>query len=406
VLPPRTLLLTATPPNPGGVGGIILADLCAFLPPDRLAVAYVAESELSSQPDPDVAEGIALRTFPVAFQRRPESRFGRVGRAVAAVGQGWNNLRQLSLQVQACAEWSRERGVEQVWAVLDSPLTVAMAEPVAAALGVPLRVTIWDDIHHNNRYFALDRLTAARSVRQFAATLRASRGCAVIGESMREEYQRVYGVDSVVVRHGVAPGGVASRPSAGEGAPLLIGFAGSVTARSAFDLLLATLDRLDWRLDGRPVVLRLLGHRFDLRSSVPRRMECLGWRSVEDSICLLGECDFNYLPQPFEPDWKPFARLSFPSKLTTYLAAGRPLLLHSPPDASLPPFNTVHRFASACTSLDGAELEQSLRRLLDPNFASRCIEGGQAALAQEFSRERFRTDFAAFLELPATALNA
>jgi hypothetical protein len=405
-LPPRTLLLTATPPNPGGVGGIILADLCAFLPPDRLAVAYVAEGAAGSQPTPEVDEGIALRSFPVAFRRRPESRFGRVGRAFAALGQGWSNRRQLSRQVRACVDWGRERRVEQVWAVLDSPLTVAMAKPVAAALGVPLRVTVWDDVHHNNNYFALDRLTAARSVREFASTLRAARARAVIGESMREEYQCVYGVDSVVVRHGVAPVGESSRSTAGEGAPLLIGFAGSVTARSAFDLLLATLDRLDWRLDGRPVVLRLLGHRFDLRSPVARRMECLGWRSVDDTIRLLGECDFNYLPQPFEPDWAPFARLSFPSKLTTYLAAGRPLLLHSPLDASLPPFNARHHFASACTSLDGPELEQSLRRLLDPDFAARCIEGGQAALAQEFTRERFRADFAAFLELPATALNA
>jgi hypothetical protein len=405
MLPPRTLLLTGTAPNPDGVGGIILADLCAFLPADRLAVAYVPEIPHGVQSEPELPEGVAVRRFPVEFRRRPVSRLGRAGKAVDAIGQALANRRQLARQIEACADWARGQGVEQVWAVLDSHVTVAMAAPLARKLGVPLRATVWDDVHHNNRYFGLDRLSARRHLGEFADSLRHASSLAVIGETMRDDYQRVYGVPSVVIRHGVAP---ATRVAAGDAAaqeqPLRIGFAGSVTAASAFEGLLAALDRRQWRLGGRPVVLRLFGHRFDLRSRVPRHVEVMGWRSVEDTIHLLGECDFNYLPQPFEADWKPFARLSFPSKLTTYLAAGRPLLLHAPGDASLPPFNDKYGFASACTSLDGAAVEQALDRLLEPARIADCIAGGQAALRAEFTRERFRDSFAEFLAVPAGAL--
>jgi glycosyltransferase involved in cell wall biosynthesis len=400
---PHTLLLTATVPGPEGVGGIILSDLCDFLPRERLCVAFAQEGR--PRPDPIVSKSLRLKSFPIAFRRRPDSRFGRIGRIVSALPQAWRNRREVTREIEACICWAREQGVQQVWAVLDSPLTHEMAAGVAKGLGVPLRTTVWDDVHHNNRYFGLDRLTARRSLRGFVEALRDSRSIAVIGESMQEEYRRLYGVASVVVRHGVAPDtakAMAVEPI--PGAALRIGFAGSVSARSAFDLFLETLDRMDWRIDGRPVSLRLLGPRFDLRSSVPRRIECLGWRSVEESIRLLGECEINYLPQPFERDLEPFTRLSFPSKLTTYLAAGRPLVLHAPPEASLVPFNQRHGFAVGCEALDSGILEASLRCAADPGIGARCVAAAREVLSAEFSRERFRADFARFLDVRGEAL--
>jgi len=401
---PRTLLLAGTPPNPDGVGGIILADLCEFLPPDSVRVACIVEGQ--PRPDPVVAQGLRLRSFPVDFQRRPTSRFGLPGRAVNALAQTRRNRVAISRAVDDCVRWAREEGVGQVWAVLDSPLVTEIAAPVAERLGVPLRTTVWDDVHHNNRYYGLDRFTARRSLDGFAKALRKSSAIAAIGESMREEYRRVYGVESVVVRHGVAPDrDELARPREDDGL-VRIGFAGSISASSAFELLLKALDGLGWRLGGREVCLRLLGHRFDLRSPVPRHVECFGWRSVDDTIRLLGGCDFNYLPQPFEADWAPFTRLSFPSKLTTYLATGRPMLLHAPPTGSLVPFNERYGFARACTSLDREALVQALQDMLDPAIAAASVAGGRKALAEEFTREHFRESFARFLGVDSELLRA
>jgi hypothetical protein len=126
---------------------------------------------------------------------------------------------------------------------------------------------------------------------------------------------------------------------------------------------------------------------------------------VEYTVRSLSECDVNYMPQPFEPDWSPFSRLSFPTKLTTYLAAGAPLLVHAPGAASLPAFVIRYPFGVWCGSLDTSELKHALLKLLEPKLAQEYSRAGRDALKAQFSREVFRTQFATFLRLDEAHLN-
>lgn len=391
----RILLLSGTAPRPDGVGGIILHDLAKFLPPGTLSVVQVTDAGQAR--DETTPNGDPMRVLPVPFQRRPSSRWGRPGRALDWIAMRRSNQRHVATGVRACVDYARSHQVDEVWAVLDTPAIAAMARPVAEALGLPLRITVWDDIEHNVHHFGLDRFTAAMTRRQFGEAIQHSSRLAVIGETMQAEYERLYGKYGVIVRHGSDQAmfeGV--RPQADS--PIRIGFAGSVSARSAFNCLLDALDSLDWAIAGREVTLVLMGQRFDLWSSVPRRIECLGYRSVEDTIHILAGCTVNFLPQPFEPEWRPFAEWSFPSKLTTYLAAAAPILLHAPAHASLPAFFARYPFGALSTELDAAALASTLVQLCTNNDlrASAC-EVGQRALQDEFSMARFRDSFADFI---------
>lgn len=402
---PRVLLLTGTAPAPDGVGGIILDDLCRFLPSDRLVVAHVVDRGGSVRDVPN-SNGAPWRNIPLHFQRRPESKWGRLGRVLSWPGMSLRNHRAIRRAAEATVSFAREHGVREIWAVLDGPSTTELAVPVARRLGVPLRVMVWDDVEHNVRYFGLDSWTARRVKKRFAQTVRSAARCAVIGETMQAEYSRRYAQHGVIVRHGTDPS--TPQVAATEPGPAIrIGFAGSVTARSAFDKLLATLDQLGWEVGGRPVTLVLMGGRFDLWSKVPRRIECLGWQPVDLTIQILAGCTLNYLPQPFESDWRSFSELSFPSKLTTYLAARVPILLHSPTYASLPRFFADHRFGVLCTELDTTRLGEALQSIaLNPDVRANAVSASELALAQEFSTQRFRTSFAEFLDLQLESLHA
>lgn len=400
------LLLAGTAPAPDGVGGIILHDLSGFLPEGSLSVIHVVDA--GQVRDTITARGDPMRVLPVAFQGRPDSRWGRLGRAVDWMRMTLANHRNLGKAVRACVEYAKAQHVDEVWAVLDTPTAIALAKPVAEALGLPLRVTVWDDIEHNVRYFGLDRFTAARNLKDFAGAIRHATSLAVIGETMQDAYQQRYGTIGVIVRHGAEQPHVAG-PTLESNSGIRIGFAGSVSARSAFDQLLQALDLLGWSIGGREVTLVLMGPRFDLWSSVPRRIECMGWRAVDDTIRILSECTVNYLPQPFEDDWRPFAELSFPSKLTTYLAAGAPVLLHAPPHASLPAFFERYPAGALCTVLDADMLAAELRDLcLDEGLRHNAMQASRRALADEFCVNRFRNSFAEFLaiDLPGAAIPA
>lgn len=399
----RLLLLTGTEPVPNGVGGIILDDLIRVLPKASLVISHVVDDAEAAALDPGDQRSAVLshRRFSIDYRRRLNARWGKVGRAVRSSLHSLRNRQQVRQGMAGSVAFARGHAVDAVWAVLDTPAVIEMAAPLAHALGVPLYAMVWDDVEHNIRYFGLDRMTAARVRRRFEDAVGGCAGLAVIGETMQSAYHQRYGKRGIIVRHGVDS--VPAVPQQ-ERAGVRIGFAGSVTARSAFERLLAALDSLGWEIDSRPVTLVLMGPRFDLWSRVPRRVECLGWRSVPETIEILSGCTVNYLPQPFEPDWRAFSELSFPSKLTTYLAAGVPILLHAPAYASLPGYLPAQPFAELCSELDADKLAGSLRQLVgDRVLRSGVTEGAARALANDFCSGTFLKSFSEFLRVDLSA---
>ncbi|WP_200387898.1 hypothetical protein [Thiocapsa imhoffii] len=292
--------------------------------------------------------------------------------------------------------FAKEQKAQAVWAVLDSPLSIAIAKRVAVALDVPLITTVWDDIEHNIRYFRLDPIAARDARRYFANALQHSCCAALIGEAMQSSYERNYGVQGVVVRHGL-PVDLRLAPKRLLDATdiIRIGFAGSISARSAFEGLLNALDRMAWSFSGIPIELRLITPRITLNAGVPRRIVYLGWQpTMAEAVHLLADCHLNYLPQPFEQEWSPFTRLSFPSKLTTYLGAGAPLLLHTPPYGSLHGFFDRYPFGVRCDTLEPSSLIKALCDLLEePERYRQAGEALTRALDEAFTAERFHSDF-------------
>jgi hypothetical protein len=285
-----------------------------------------------------------------------------------------------------------------VWAVLESPTAICLAAPVAKQLGVPLITTVWDDPELLARQLNLDRFTREALFRQFSEAIGSSQRCAVIGESMKAAYHSKYGTDGVVIRHGVPTCLCRSPGNRVIADTIRIGFAGSLTARDAFKTLIAALNEASWKIAGREVVLRIIGARYTLAARQAQRIEYFGWRSVEETVALLSECDATYLPQPFADCDRTFTRLSFPTKLSTYLAAGRPIILHSPPDSSLGGFYRRYPFGVWCDTLDAAQLGQKIALLLTDDAVYQAgVSQVQAALRDEINEDVFRRRFAEFV---------
>lgn len=394
---PRTLLISGTAPGPAGVGGIILADLCPIFPAGHLSAFIPAMPGSESAIRAQLPGGIAVRIAPVPVASFPSmvGRLGKPGRALRAAVRALRRAANERRLIAEAVDFGRTQRTQLVWAVLDSPLPTALAWPVAQALGVPLITTVWDDVDHTIRYNALDPFAAREMRKNFGQALRRSRACAVIGESMQTAYRSAYGINGVVVRHGLAADSrFAVKEEIASGDSVRIGFAGSVTARSALEALLAALDESDWQIQGRPVTLRLMGPRFVLNSSVPRRIECFGWQSVAATVRLLSECHVNYMPQPFESEWSAFTRLSFPSKLTTLMGAGAPLLVHTPPEGSLHGFFSEHPFGVRCDTLNPGQLREALDQLIgDPHLYRRSAAALAKARDGTFTDDRFLADF-------------
>ena len=177
----------------------------------------------------------------------------------------------------------------------------------------------------------------------------------------------------------------------------VIGFAGSLYASREFEALLAALARVDWRIDGHDVKVKLMGHHGSCSLIGRSRMnlEYLGWRSLEETVDLLAETDVAYLPYWFDPAFSDSVRLCFPNKLTTYLTAGKPVLFHGPADSA--PARFFRRFPAGlcCHSLEAPAIIECLRRFVgDRDLYQSAACASQDALDQELNERAFVSHFA------------
>ena len=395
---PRLLCVSCTPPGPQGVGGIILRDLFALMPAGSLAGYFpVAEPKASRLP-PDLAQVPAVFA-PVRHERAGSSRLGRPGRAIAAATNQLAFRRHLQSLVREAVALGQRLRAEALWAILDAPTSIAMAEPVARALGKPLIGLVWDDAQHLAASLELDRLASAAMAGHKASALQAALRYAVIGETMQRRYTGDYGTTGVILRHGLARQQLQPVREHDNGEPVFsLGFAGTITAPCAFNALLAALDSCNWRIAGRSIELRLVGPRFDMRSNQPALFRSYGWRSLSDTIAILAGCDATYLPQPFAAERRNLAELSFPTKLTTYLASGRPILLHAPAYASLPHYHQQQPLGVPCNSTEPHLILAALERLIsEPGLYAQAARDARRAYERDFTLDRFRSSFAELL---------
>ena len=386
---PRILLYCGSAPGQSGVGGIVLRDFCDALPTGTLRCFVVppAASCGELKDCPEVIDFV-VRRYDTAY--RPVR--GILGELIAVAARKVKRPRHLRTIVNRAVECGRSHRAELVWAVFHCPTVIQTAGLVASRLGVPLVVWVEDAPELQSHQLRHDRWFARSVMRDFHATIESSVRCAAIGETMKEAYDQAYRKDCIILRHGLKPSAV-QIPQAGPShdGKLVIGFAGSITAGDEFGQLLRALDDSAWRLDGRDVVLRLVGCRVLLDASAPQRIEYFGrQRTVSDTVKVLADCDILYLPQPFAEQLRPLAHLSFPAKLATYLASGRPVVLHAPEYGSLVPFFERYPFGTWCSSLEGDDILSAFRDLAcNADRYRSAVQAGQAARGEELNCDTF-----------------
>jgi hypothetical protein len=381
---PRVLVLSGVVPGPGGPGDILLSQCCEVLRPAELVFFAASRPEhlTRSRQCPQVAD-CGVRRFETGYRPLQGIRGEMIG-AAAFRALFPSHVSRLADQVVECAGQQR---IESLWAVLDNPTTIWMAQQVAERLDVRLALLVMDAPELLIQKLNWDRWSAATLMKRFERTVRSAACCGVSGESMQEQYEQRYGADCRILRMAISPEMIChGEPAPASHGDLIIGFAGSMTVPDAFGSLIKTLDEHGWQLGGRNIRLRMVGCRYLLESSHPQWIEYFGYRSMQDTIALMSECDVTYLPQPFAEQQRPLAELSFPNKLITYLAATRPVLLHAPEHGSLVPFYRRYPYGVWCDSLEPSRVFADLRRLVeDRQLWQHGVRQGQLAIEDEFN---------------------
>jgi hypothetical protein len=248
----------------------------------------------------------------------------------------------------------------------------------------------------------VDARSSRELVGAFNQAVEHSERCAATSWKMAEDYEEWYDVPTIPILPGIDHS-MAQRPAREltSSATFTIALAGQIYAVREWEALLAALDLCNWNILGRSVVVKLLGQSAPaLSTRRPLHVEFLGWRSQEDSIRSLSGIDLLYCPYWFDPEYEVACRHSFPSKLTTYLASGRPVLFHGPEYASPATFLKMTNGGLCCHSLDPTMILACLEQLVrDKQLYAILAENGRYAFDTHLTRRQLRRDFAYFLSV-------
>lgn len=392
----KFLLLTDCLPSPELTAGIMVAHLCRRFPQNSLCCYGVTTDSA------EVAED--LRWLPVEWecgprQFMPTSGPQLVRRAYSLAHHQLLAPRRLAKIVSRIVRFAEAQQVEAIWCQLQGLNLIRLARPVTERLGVPLFTQVLDPPTFMLRLAHADDRSSGKILREFGRAIEISQRTATISQNMASDLHAAYGTETVVVMpgfHADLAHDVSTEPTSSD--TFSIAIAGQVYAAAEFRALLAALHSVKWKLAGKQIVLRCLGRRFEFQSMLPARIEYLGFHTQASSLEVLANSDLLYSAYWLSPNFAIEARQAFPSKLSTYLASGRPVLFHGPQGCSPDSFLAEHHAAFRCHSNETSEilavLESAIRNREE---YAKVACGGRVAFERHLTLDRQRILFAKFL---------
>lgn len=392
----KFLLLTDIPPCSNFTAGLVLDQLVSFLPENSVACFTVLNPTL----DPILTHPeIPTRIIGKPKENKTRHLPGKLGALESFAAETYTEKKTVKNIAKQAAEFGTKFGADAVWCVVQGQTMIRLARQVADLMNVPLLTQVWDPPTWWLRANKVDSWSQQRILSEFGNAMSSSKRFAAASWAMAEKYESVYGCRSIPVIPSL-DAGLAKAPAAklNDDDTLTIGMAGQLYSSVEWENLLQTLNHSNWMIGNRKVSVKVLGRSVSLNSNTKMQVEFLGWRNQQETIEILSNLDVLYCAYWFDHDFKEEASLSFPSKLTTYLAAGRPVFFHGPEYASPAKFLKQHTAGALCHDLANSRIYNELDKLAsDPDYYQTLAANGSKAFHQYLTLDTMRKNFAEFL---------
>lgn len=383
------------PPSPSGQA-VVLHRLLSDIPPERYFL--VSREDYAA---PGGAAASASAKLPGRYYRlAPRRRLALTRipglRSLAEPLDAWTAVRDRARQIAEIAR--RERCgllVGCTGDLYDLPATALAARRA----GIPFVPYIFDD--YVFQWTGPARRIAARFE---PAALRGARAVIVPNEFARDEYAGRCGAPGVIVRNPCLLPDLAALDGAkrvfGPG-ELHIVYTGAVyhAQTDAFRNLIAAISR--------PGHAAARLHIYTAQSDAELEEQGIAGPAVtrhphvpqSDVAAILRQADILFLPLAFRSPIPEVIRTSAPGKTGEYLAVGRPILLHAPPDCFLSWYFRTNGCGFVADREETSELSASIERLrTDQGLRDGISSAARAAAERDFDLRKVRGSFEALLE--------
>lgn len=323
----KICLFTAHSPMVGG-GGVIIRSLVAHLSELEISWKYVADNPVAGYEDGWLGKGIKGAGLAKEMLQSWKMLSGRSSVVI-------NELVEKLLAMDCDAYWvvSHNEG-----------LRVAL-ELRRLQTKRPVHITFHDDwagalCARSFRY----RLLTNWARRLTIWALEETSSFDVISAGMKKYYKEISDREGEICHRYLEPGSIVT--TGGQGNPdtriatITAGHIGSIYDKNDFLEFLGLFVKFA-RLQGKKAMLKMWGCHLNIENvPVALRSNIIFYNELPETqvIPLLARCDFVYSMYPFTRRLSRFAKTSLPTKLSSYVQAGRPVFGHGPADSTLADF--------------------------------------------------------------------
>ncbi|ABV73688.1 possible glycosyltransferase [Rickettsia canadensis str. McKiel] len=396
----KILLLTDIPPCENYTAGLVLYPLVKFLPLDQIVICSVANPTLDFKIPKELKKIPHLKLFkPIEAARRYKE--GKIGDLIAYSFELFNAAKVKYFLLPTIIKFAKEQQVDAIWAVLQGQTIIRLTRPLAKKLKVSLFTQIWDPFEWWLRANKIDGFTQKRLLKEFDAVIKHSTCCATASWAMSESYKAKYNISTIPVIAGL-PQEFARLLSISyrDESEFIISMAGQFYAQAEWLSFINALNQANWIIAGRKIKVRVIGGGFQAFTQSPANFEYLGWRSQEETIRLLTESDLLYMPYWFSEEFYKESSTSFPSKLVTYFASGRPVFCHAPDYSSPSKYIAENNAGYLCNSLAADKIIYELEKVItDEDSYKKFAKNGSECFLRDFTLDCMKDVFFKFLGL-------
>lgn len=384
------MLFSDMPPCNNFTGGLILKQLVEFLLEEKHNVCCYAV--LDKTLNPEISQNI-LNKMPYRVFDKPIEYWGaqKYGFFKSLYMNNYISAFKLPKIAEDVSSFGKLHNVDLIWSVVQGQTMIKLVRRVARTMQKPYTVQVWDPPEWWLKEFKFDKLTALSVMKEFNRMLRDSKTCLAASWAMADAYSKLYRAKCIPVIPGL-PETDLETDSNREDDDFIIGFAGQVYAKEEFEALIEALEYMNWKYEDRKIRMRLFGHDFSFND--PTHIQLCGYLEQKELFKHLKNADLLYCPYFFSKEYDFISRLSFPSKLTSYLSIKKPVLFHGPEFSSPCIFLKENDAGYICSTMDSLEIAEYLRYVIGDSMVSKSkAENGYKAYKKYLTSNAMKTSF-------------
>jgi len=326
----KILILTPVTPDTQSASGRFVQHLLQDLGPESAAIALITDK---SGTIPEQFETLRISIPPAPVLKRSNFRFQYIVERIYWLFRQ-SMLKRLADLTPRITSFAARNHVFHMIAILDHPATIWLTKRIAHAMGIGYSTyssTVPQCVLLDAGY---DTWSRAQIYKTYVEIQKSSQAAGFATGALKKYHRDEFSLNAMQI---CIPAKVASlanseRRTTPSPKKILIGTILNLRFISSTQALITACQEIGWQLNGKQIALRAIGSAayipFQFKGK-PADIEILGGQTEDEIADALAECSFNFLPFWMETHLTQAAQLCLPDDFPVYIAAARPILVHS-----------------------------------------------------------------------------